>query len=248
MIRSRLQVVTVELESDAPLVSKLAMICAPYLDKNTRRVKQFINVFRLQAYLAASVGLLDYDAVQTGGLGSHQSGSITLEQLGKFIAISLRWPTIVSDLSEYGDLLRALAKIAENSPSDASAKALPPELSHWVENRLLMTLLTTGILTEGQRYSLKRAPLEKLLDIYPLRVAQRLKPFVIMASPDSDIVLGHSENEGEAWKRCCGTTRSQRSDPDAVCDEWRHSGDPFRITCTLDRYANEEEQTTILYR
>lgn len=200
MIRSRLQVVTVELESDAPLVSKLAMICAPYLDRNPRRVKQFINVFRLQAYLAASVGLLDYDAVQTGEFGVHQSGSITLEQLGKFIAISLRWPTIVSDLSEYGDLLRALAKIAETSPSDASAKTLPPELSHWVENRLLMTLLSTGISTEGQRYSLKSAPLERLLDIYPLRVAQRLKPFVIMASPDSDIVLGHGENEGEAWK------------------------------------------------
>ena len=80
IIRSRLQVVTVELQSDAPLVSKLAMICAPYLDKNPRRVKQFINVFRLQAYLAASVGLLDYERPQSGAPAC-ESGAITLEQL-----------------------------------------------------------------------------------------------------------------------------------------------------------------------
>jgi hypothetical protein len=200
MIRSRLQVVTVELESDAPLVSKLAMICAPYLDRNPRRVKQFINVFRLQAYLAASVGLLDYEQVQDGTANTYQSGAITLEQLGKFIAITLRWPTIVSDLSEYGDLLRALAKIAEAPPHDTSAKIMPPELSHWTENRLLMTLLSTGISTEGRRYSLRDAPLERLLDTHPLRVARKLKPFVIMASEESDIVLGHGEDEGEAWK------------------------------------------------
>lgn len=199
MIRSRLQVVTVALGSDAPLVAKLAMICAPYLEKNPRRVKQFINVFRLQAYVAASVGLLDYEPDQSETSGT-QPGGITLEQLGKFVAVTLRWPTIVSDLSEYGDLLRVLAEIAEGSAADVSAKELPSEFSHWIKNRLLMILLGTGISTEGQRYSLKKAPIERLLDIHPLRIAQKLKPFVIMASPDSDIVLGHGENEDEAWK------------------------------------------------
>lgn len=201
MIRSRLRVVSVELESDAPIVSKLAMICAPYLDKNPRRVKQFINVFRLQAYLAASVGLLDYEAAEPEASPPSHINAITLEQLGKFIAITLRWPTIVSDLTEYPDLLRTLATIAETPGAGTPAKeALPQPLSHWATNRLLMTLISTGISTEGARYSLANASLERLLDIYPLRVAGRLKPFVIMASPDSDVVLGHGENEEEAWK------------------------------------------------
>jgi hypothetical protein len=189
--------VTVVLGADAPIVAKLAMICAPYLDRNPRRVKQFINVFRLQAYLAASVGLLDYDTDQNN-LPVGQRGGITLEQLGKFIALTLRWPTVVSDLSEYGDLLRTLAEIAEGS--ETSSKTLPPRVSHWTENRLLMTLLKTGISTEGKRYSLREAQLERLLDVYPLRVAQKLKPFVIMASQDSDIVLGHGDNEDDAWR------------------------------------------------
>jgi len=200
MIRSRLQIVSVELESDAPLVSKLALICAPYLDKNPRRVKQFINVFRLQSYLAASVGLLDYAHNANDDSGTPKAEFITLEQLGKFVAITLRWPAIISDLAEYGDLLRTLAAIAEETSATNLKTALPAHLSHWTDNRLLMILLSTGIATEGQRYSLRNAAVERLLDIYPLRVARKLKPFVIMQSPDSDVVLGHGDDEGEAWK------------------------------------------------
>jgi hypothetical protein len=196
IIRSRLQVVSVVLGSDAPLVVKLAMICAPYLDRNPRRVKQFINVFRLQAYLAASVGLLDFEQ-NADAVAYDPVQNITLEQLGKFIAITLRWPTILSDLSVYGDLLRSLAMTAEGSNEPHH---LPPQLSHWTTSRLLMALLSAGVSTEGRRYSLKNAPLERLLDIYPLRVAERLKPFVIMESTGSDVVLGRGDSEEDAWR------------------------------------------------
>ena len=77
---------------------------------------------------------------------------------------------------------------------------LPPQLSHWTTSRLLMALLSAGVSTEGRRYSLKNAPLERLLDIYPLRVAERLKPFVIMESTGSDVVLGRGDSEEDAWR------------------------------------------------
>jgi hypothetical protein len=196
--RARLEVVKVELGTDAPLVAKLAMMCAPYLDRNPRRVKQFINVFRLQAYIVASVGLLDYTKGTRLPPGINFSAEcITLEQLGKFIAISLRWPSFLSDFSSKTDLLTSLAAIAENP---AAGKTLPPHLAHWQRNQPFLNLLNSGISENGIRYSMRNAPIEKLLDTSPLRVAQEPQPSVIFTPPQSNAIPDLSKNAIDSWK------------------------------------------------
>lgn len=65
---------------DSPRFRKIVKIVAPAFDDNPRRLKQFINLLRLRAHIAGETGLF------TG---------LTLEQLGKFIAITLRWPRFV---------------------------------------------------------------------------------------------------------------------------------------------------------
>ena len=60
---------------------------APALESNPRRLKQFVNLFRLRAYIAGEIGAFD----EVGGR------TLTLPQLGKFVAISPcgkgSWPT-----------------------------------------------------------------------------------------------------------------------------------------------------------
>jgi hypothetical protein len=54
----------------------------PYLKYNPRKVKRFINLFKLQALIANRRGLVD-------------DGTIRFDHLGKWVIVSTRWPTIV---------------------------------------------------------------------------------------------------------------------------------------------------------
>jgi hypothetical protein len=58
----------------------------PYLDFNPRKVKRFINTFRLQALIANRRGLL-------------VSGEIELGLLAKAVVIAMRWPDVVSGVT-----------------------------------------------------------------------------------------------------------------------------------------------------
>ena len=82
-----------KLADDSKLIEKLCEMVAPALDYNPRRLKQFINAFRLKAYICFNTGLLDTDDTMTGKC-------ITLPMLAKFIAISLRWPLFLNHVAE----------------------------------------------------------------------------------------------------------------------------------------------------
>ena len=142
---------------------------APALDYNPRRLKQFLNSYRLKAYVACMTGILDISE------GAPQNGCLSLPQVAKFVAISLRWPLLLSSLDEDRQLLRRLQRMAiiERRPptfSDPSrtSTAMPieesvseelfampieesvsEELLPWSRNKALM-----GLLFEGCLYSL----------------------------------------------------------------------------------------------
>jgi hypothetical protein len=78
-----------QFQGDSEKVRRVAMMIASALDPNPRRLKQFINLFRLQAYIANELGFFDAD--QPAGR------RVTFEQLDKFVAISLKWPALLAD-------------------------------------------------------------------------------------------------------------------------------------------------------
>lgn len=83
--RARREGFKLSVTGDTEVVQKIVLRVAPALGGNPRRIKQFLNLFRLRTFIAAETGLLD-------------DGSLTLDDLGTFIAVNLRWPLLIPDL------------------------------------------------------------------------------------------------------------------------------------------------------
>jgi hypothetical protein len=131
-------------DMDSPEVREVMKRLAPALELNPRRLKQFLNVFRLSVYIANSTGLFD-------------SGStLTLSQLGKLVAMGQRWPELLDDLEAEPELLAEL----EDPKRPATCQAT----SRWRRDALLQRLLQAG-LDEGkggEEHSLKGLDLQRL--------------------------------------------------------------------------------------
>ncbi|MFM1843040.1 MAG: hypothetical protein RLZZ490_1782, partial [Cyanobacteriota bacterium] len=126
-------------------VRDIVKMVAPILDFNPRRIKAFINLFRLKIYIARATGLLD------------KSNPLTFEQLGKFIAIGLKWPLLINDLYEDERLLARLhysvsstteyyaPLLGENKPYDDAFIPGQNELSEkWKSYPRLLELIGYG--------------------------------------------------------------------------------------------------------
>lgn len=87
---------------DSQTIHDIVLMVGPALDNNPRRLKQFINLFRLRAFIANETGLFDVSEDSTS------NESLTLEQLGKFVAIYLKWPLLIRDLEKNRTLLTEL--------------------------------------------------------------------------------------------------------------------------------------------
>ncbi len=95
---------------DSYRVRQVILSAARLLDYNPRRVKQFINVFRLNAYIFWKTGRLRLTTI------SHDLmpgiGEMTIEKLGRFLAITLRWPRFVEALEDHPSMLSELQRLA----------------------------------------------------------------------------------------------------------------------------------------
>jgi hypothetical protein len=80
---------------DSEDVRQAMAAAVPYLGYNPRKVKRFINLFKLQALIANRRGLLD-------------DGTIHLEQLAKWLIISTRWPTVIEGTVSDPDFIEHL--------------------------------------------------------------------------------------------------------------------------------------------
>ncbi|HJT54372.1 MAG TPA: P-loop NTPase fold protein [Candidatus Angelobacter sp.] len=90
----------VELSADSESVGNLLTMVAGSFEFNPRRLKQFLNLFRLRALLASQTGLF--------GPPRDSFSILSFEQLGKLVAIMLRWPLLLADLEADPQLLEAL--------------------------------------------------------------------------------------------------------------------------------------------
>jgi hypothetical protein len=152
---------------DSLTVRNIVLMVAPALDYNPRRIKQFINLFRLKAYIAYETGLF-----RRPKPGSPYS-RLTFEQLGKFVAIGLRWPRLPAELDDDRGLLQRLQKIADGGHPLAGDGAV----ERWRHRAELMNLLKFGSgvgdlfdqdrLTDMGRYSLGALDVGRLLQVSP---------------------------------------------------------------------------------
>jgi|GEM_PF-1560478 len=155
-------------KGDSLTVRNIVLMAAPALDYNPRRIKQFINLFRLQAYIAHETGLFRTPPTDS------PYGQLTLEQLGKFVAIGLRWPRLLADFDEERTLPAELQRLAADREAESGSQAA----NNWRLRPELMTLLRFG--SEGgsdpfdrrrpadpRRYSLAALDVDSLLQVTP---------------------------------------------------------------------------------
>jgi hypothetical protein len=110
---------------DSPEIREIILSVAPMLDNNPRRLKQFINMFRLNACIAAETRLNE---------------QLTLEQLGKFVAIGLRWPRLIAYMEDDPALLPELHDWSLKPDSnEASQKEI---VNYWRLRPELLRLLS----------------------------------------------------------------------------------------------------------
>jgi AraC-like DNA-binding protein len=152
---------------DYDTIKKVLTLVAPALERNPRRIKQFINLFRLRVYIATETGLFDIPE------GSDET-ALTLAQLGKFVAIQLKWPLLLVDLERYPTLIKELQLKALYLKKTEDMPELR-EVTRWSGRTDLMALLREGCVSDkGKVYTAKRREVslenlnfEKLLQVSP---------------------------------------------------------------------------------
>lgn len=80
---------------DSQVVQDVIRQVAPFLELNPRKIKRFINLFRLQALIANRRGLLETEVIK-------------LDTLARWIVISTRWPGMVDALLDKEDFINRL--------------------------------------------------------------------------------------------------------------------------------------------
>ncbi|GCL46067.1 SUMF1/EgtB/PvdO family nonheme iron enzyme [Microcystis aeruginosa] len=160
----RLEVIQVKnFDKDSPTVRNVIMMVAPALDYNPRRIKHFINVFRLKVYIANETGLFFEERGENGNL---LVPSLTFEQLGKFTAISLKWPLLLSDLENDKQILAKLEKFARGEWSPPNEEE---SIRYWGSYSKLKDLMAYGHekSAANSKFSFAALNVDKLLQVSP---------------------------------------------------------------------------------
>lgn len=118
---------------------------------NPRRLKQFVNVFRLRVMIALSTKILT-PAPNVAG-GGAKPAVLTIQRLGLFTAILMRWSRLAGDLVQEPMLLHNLLS------DDGSMSAIK---SRWIDDQALRKTIEIDA-----TYSLRGVDLKPLLMIMP---------------------------------------------------------------------------------
>lgn len=165
MENEKIRIVT---QGDSPIIREIGDKVAPTLDYNPRRLKQFLNLFRLKTIIASNTGLFQ------------GPNAVSLQQLAKWVVIILRWPLLLNDLDANPGLLKELQRLAIGPggvPSDAAGAA--PNAStaafrRWQTRPNLIKFLAVGCIPGNPDYdpelnwSVELVDVSRLLQVSPL--------------------------------------------------------------------------------
>lgn len=116
---------------DSAAVRRVAEVVAPSLDHNPRRLKQFVNLLRLVLCIRHEMNLFVEPIA-----GAHKVE--TVEQVGKFLALTLRWPRFVQCCVTDPELLSNLSMFALGEVERTVSS------SQWAKDERLMDFLAAG--------------------------------------------------------------------------------------------------------
>ncbi len=164
-----------EFTGDSARVRDVAKMFAATVHRSPRRLKQFLNLFRLKAHIANQLALFDDD--------QNDRQKLTFEQLGKFVAISLTWPKLIGKLCANPQLLAYLENdaVAAHVPASAKTEGVADSFSSAksaianaaADSAQLTSLLQYGCVEkpgwpfEITLYSLQSVDLAPMLEISP---------------------------------------------------------------------------------
>jgi hypothetical protein len=195
-------------------VLKIAQNVAQFLDYNPRRLKQFLNVFRLRRFIAFHTRRLkafeQEPPAPPRAIPVDGTDELTLEQLAKFVVIALRWPGLVPDLLVDEELLADLEMAAFGLEPPPKRKAMNEASANlkrfdaWRARPNLTRLLQFGCDKDGcpLKWSLRWLRLRALLEISPNQIAvKRLRqsPKTPRGEPLSSSV-GQGRTAGQSAK------------------------------------------------
>lgn len=150
--------IRLEVDRDSERVRDIVKAVSGLFEYNPRRIKQFINTFRLALYIASDLGLFDKEGAR--------GPDATPEQIGKFVALLLRFPDLRFVLDEDRSLLRKLQEAAFTWPEQRNLAY------HWLDKPGAVQLLKFGCEPgrSSDQYSLAAFDINRLFSVLP-RVA-----------------------------------------------------------------------------
>jgi hypothetical protein len=142
---------------DSVEIREAMKMVSPVFGANPRRLKKFLNVLRVSIYIASETGLFDIHPGEP---------PLTIPQLAKFVALSLRWPRLLDDLEAHPELLSELLKGGDGDQVSELART-------WAQRRQLVPLLR--FLESNPNFSLRELNISRLRSVAPALTA-RLEP------------------------------------------------------------------------
>ncbi len=137
----------------------LLRMAAPALGYSPRLMRQFVMLLRLRARIIKR-------CTQFHHPGAHPD--VSIPQLGKFVAISLRWPLLISDLVEDPKLLKRLVTWVDDGRCKDPQNLWGRE--QWFNKQELLDLLQWNNVVgkqEKDRYSMRNFPIERIISTLP---------------------------------------------------------------------------------
>jgi WD40 repeat protein len=111
----------------SPSVNRIEAEAFQILKNNPRNQKRFVNLFRLHAYIAYNLGVLNVDDVR------NDERKTTLYKVGRLTLLALKWPLLSKQFMHSPDLLIQLQQFAFNRPSMIDSPATNSEMQKIIE-------------------------------------------------------------------------------------------------------------------
>jgi hypothetical protein len=155
----------IESGPESERIRSVLLMVREILGHNPRRIKTFLNRFRLMLYIASSQGLLDKD-LKTG------IAEVTPEQLGKFIALVSAYPDMLAESvadPSFFQKLEFYLTWGKTGMQKNIADADKNYVERWLRPgvRALVTPPKTLTAAWANTYSLERFPVSKFVQILP---------------------------------------------------------------------------------
>lgn len=182
---------SIELEDgdDAQSFKETVELISPSFENNPRQLKQFVNAFRLKCHIAFKTGLL-----------LERENKMTIQQIGKFVAMIMLWPELIDLLMIYPNTIK---DIVNGLPDGTAFHEIPNE---WRRKDSFVHFLALG--TDNPFYNMANVDYAVLIKTSP---AINMDQSATIGDDDSDSDYPAFEGESVSGTTTTTTTTDFKS-------------------------------------